>query len=103
MIWIEPCTVFYASLLGGMIGALSMAYVSRINGKEYIARVEALWSEDLQLLQRRIEDYDKRCECRSKEIVKTLSTISVNKPVDNNQKYRNNKGYKHSRHYTQGV
>lgn len=103
MLWIEPCAIFYASLLGGMLGAVSMTYISRRNSKDYIARVESMWNEDLQLLQAKINDNDKKCECRSREIVKMLSTISVVKPVDNKAKYRNDKGYKSRRHFNHGV
>lgn len=102
MLWIEPCTIFYASLLGGMLGAVAMAYASRKNGKDFVARVEAMWNEDLKILQSRIDDNDKRCKCRYKEIAKMLSTISVVNPVDNQVRYKHDKGYKSKRHFSHG-
>lgn len=83
MLWIGICEMSCVAMIGGMVGGCLMAYAQRQSNKFNMEAMESYWNADIKRLESKI------------------STISVSKPVSNQQKHINNKGYKHQRHFDQ--
>lgn len=91
MLGIEPYTAIYSGLAGGMIGAAAMAFVVRQTYKETMYRVEQLLNDDLKKLTYQVDEFDRKCKCRTEELYKILSTKTVDKPVKNNGYFNHGK------------
>ncbi len=99
MLWIEPCTIFYSAAMGGLVTGLFMSFTYRNAHRRYTDAIEKLWSEDI---------YNLKGSCtlahhKLIELEKKISTKIVDKPVNSSPKYNKNKGYKHTRHISQGA
>lgn len=85
MLWIGICEITSVATIGGMIGGCLMSYAHRQSNKFNMEAMETYWNSDIKRLESKI------------------STLSVSKPVSNQQNNSNNKGYKHQRHFNQKV
>lgn len=101
MLWIEPCSLVYASMFGGLVGGILMSWAYRKTQRDMMKRYENLWNDDLYDLRRRLSENDDRCACRAREIHLELSTKTVDKSVINNQGRKQGKSYNQSRHFNQ--
>lgn len=86
MLWIEPCTVLYASLLGASFGAASLAFAYRQTQRYNMKLLEQYWQTDIKYLRSLISEQDRKIS----EL--KLSPNSVSKPVHNQGYFNKNKG-----------
>ena len=86
MLWIEPCSMIYSGILGGMIGGFVSSIAAKRAHREYVTKVEELWNEDLHKLRTQIID---------------LSTKKVDKTVHKEKKHSPNNKHWYKRHIDQ--
>lgn len=86
MLWIEPCTMLYSGILGGLIGGFVTAITIKRSHNEYVKKVEHFWNEDIKMLHTKIID---------------LSTKKVDKTVHKDKKHTPNNKYWYKRHIDQ--
>jgi hypothetical protein len=86
MLWIGICEAAIGGLLGGCLVAIAMRETNKFNMK----MMEKQWESDYVYFRSRLEKVEHQ-----------ISTLSVDKPVNNHvNKYRN-KGPNHTRHFNQ--
>ncbi len=90
MLWISMCEVICVAMLGGCFGGALMSLAHRQSNKFNMTMMEQYWKSDIDYLKAHIEALQSK-----------LSTISVSKPVSNQQKYSKNNGYKSQRQFNQ--
>lgn len=90
MLWIGICEAVCVASIGGVFGGGLMALVHKGHEKFNMRLMEDYWNADI-----------KRLESSLEVLRQKISTLSVDKPVNNHvNKYKNN-GYKHQRHFNQ--
>lgn len=90
MLWIGVCEAVCVAAIGGLFGGFVMTLGHRANEKFTMKMMEDYWNCDI----RRIESIISILEHK-------ISTLSVNKAVNNQHKPNKNNGYKHQRHFDQ--
>jgi hypothetical protein len=79
MLWIEPCDMFYAGMMGVLVGAGLCWMALRRNEKEHRSMIQSFWNEDIRRMQASISSLDTRI----RHISSSLSTDSGENPVKN--------------------
>lgn len=90
MLWIGICEALSVAAIGGLVGGFVMALAHRANEKFNMKMMEDYWNADIKRLESELEVFRQK-----------LSTLSVNKPVNNTHNASKNNGYKHQRHFNQ--
>lgn len=86
MLWIEPCSMIYAGVLGGFFGGCITSIMNRKTQREYVSRVEELWNADIKTLRSQIIE---------------LSTKKVDKVVHKHKKDNWHKQHRYPRPFEQ--
>lgn len=103
MLWMDMGAMICAAMLGGVFGGGMMALAKFHSHKFSMKMLEQYWKSDVEYLKALINDSDKKCECRSKDLAKELYTISVNNPVSKAKNSPKNKGCSPKRHFNHRV
>lgn len=82
MLWIEPGSIIYAGIFGGMVGGFLMAWTFRRSHRDTMKLIESYWKSDIKDLKMSIQ------------VLKNnkLSPDSVSKPVSKHSYFNKNKG-----------
>jgi hypothetical protein len=81
MLWDNALTMFYAGMVGGLLGAFLSFSAMKGNRKQDMQMLELYWNEDIRKLNLRMDSMTNECIARNVSLYQELSQKSGDNSV----------------------